>query len=53
MVIGPTTGVWEGFVTSMHDAKGDILKAEKGMFVSVPVDKKLRRSDKVYKIVKS
>lgn len=51
MVIGSTTGVYEGIITELRDSKGQIEKAGKGDLVAFPVDTKIRRRDKLYKIV--
>ena len=51
MIIGSTTGVYEGIVKELRDSKGPIKKAGKGDLVAFPVDTKIRRRDKLYKIV--
>ncbi len=50
-IIGPTTGVIE---TKVKEIRVDMEKAEtapKGSICSIPIDVKLRRADKIYKIV--
>ena len=53
LIIGPTTGVVELTATEIRVDLKPVLKAEKGVYCSIPVDlggqtEKLRRSDKVY-----
>lgn len=52
VIIGPTTGALYVDATSIHGNDGPVEKAEKGMFISIPVPEKIRPSDKLYKIVK-
>lgn len=53
MVVGPTSGVWESTVSELRDSQGNIEVASKGMVVSIPVGQRLRKADKLYKIVES
>lgn len=53
MVVGPTSGIWESTVSELRDGQGNIEVAEKGMVVSIPVGQRLRKADKLYKIVES
>ncbi|MBE2188250.1 MAG: U32 family peptidase [Candidatus Kapabacteria bacterium] len=53
MVVGPTSGVWESTVNELRDSQGNIEVASKGMVVSIPVGQRLRKADKLYKIVES
>jgi len=53
MVVGPTSGVWESTVSELRDAQGNIGVASKGMVISIPVGQRLRKADKLYKIVES
>ena len=53
MVIGPTTGVIEEKVTEIQKEKAAVSIAKKGEHISIPFSKKIRPSDKVYKIVTS
>ncbi len=53
LIIGPTTGVVELTATEIRVDLKPVLKAEKGVYCSIPVNlrgqtEKLRRSDKVY-----
>ncbi|MDT3740948.1 MAG: peptidase U32 family protein [Candidatus Kapabacteria bacterium] len=49
IVIGPTTGVWEGKATEIRKELLPVNNVEKGDIVSIPTDVVLRRSDKVYR----
>lgn len=49
IVIGPTTGVWEGKATEIRKELLPVNTVEKGDIVSIPTDVILRRSDKVYR----
>ncbi len=51
VVLGPTTGVYEDTITSLHGDDGVIEIAEKGILCSFPAKEILRRGDKVYKLV--
>lgn len=51
IVIGPTTGVLECTIEEMHGDNGKIQKAEKGQAFSIAVPEKVRRNDKIYRIV--
>jgi len=53
IITGPTTGVVEYTITEMmvDEVKAD--KAEKGMHITFPIPERVRRSDKLYKIVKT
>jgi U32 family peptidase len=53
MVVGPTSGIWESTVSELRDGQGNIEVASKGMVVSIPVGQRLRKADKLYKIVES
>jgi putative protease len=53
MVVGPTSGVWESTVIEMRDAQGNVDVASKGMLVAIAVGQRLRKADKLYKIVAS
>lgn len=52
LILGPTTGAIYFMVSEIHGDNGAIDKACKGSRVSVPVPKKIRPSDKLYKVVK-
>jgi len=51
MIIGSTSGVYEGKIIELRDSNGKVEKAGKGDLVAFPVDSKVRRRDKLYKIV--
>ncbi len=51
-IIGPTTGVYEGYATEIRLDRDPVEKAPKGSFCSIPVKSPVRRGDKLYKIVK-
>jgi putative protease len=53
MFIGPTTGVVEMIVAEMRYNDEIIENAERGWTISLPVPEKLRRSDKLFRIVDS
>ncbi|MFH1682727.1 MAG: U32 family peptidase [Candidatus Woesearchaeota archaeon] len=50
--VGPTTGYVEVVVSEIHDDNGKLETAKKGMVVSVKVDQKVRKNDKVFLIKK-
>ncbi len=51
IITGPTTGVVQTVVKEIRVNLGPVERALKGQVISVPVDVKLRRSDKLYKLV--
>jgi U32 family peptidase len=53
IITGPTTGVVQTTVKEIRYDLNSVEEGLKGQFVSVPVDLKLRRNDKLYKIVDS
>lgn len=53
LITGPTTGVLETTITEMRVNLKPVEMAKKGDRVSIPVDTKIRKSDKLYKIVKA
>jgi hypothetical protein len=53
IIIGPSTGVLELTVSEMHDDNGNIDSAKKGQIFAFPVPEKIRRNDKLYKLVES
>ncbi|KPK85839.1 MAG: collagenase [Bacteroides sp. SM23_62_1] len=53
LIIGPTTGVIQMVVKEIHTDNGPVEKAVKGENFSIPVDKTVRSSDKLYKLVKT
>lgn len=53
IITGPTTGYIETTVTSIKVNNIDSTKAGKGDIITIPVPEKIRRSDKLYKLVKA
>jgi U32 family peptidase len=51
IIIGPTTGVYNGTVQDIHLDSGPAVRAEKGDNVAFPVSETVRRGDKVYKVL--
>ncbi len=51
IITGPTTGVIEGTVTELRVELKNVNETSKGEMVSIPIDKQVRRSDKLYKMV--
>ncbi|MCI0512852.1 U32 family peptidase [candidate division KSB1 bacterium] len=52
LIIGPTTGVVELTVTSIHNVRREsVARAAKGELVGLPVPALVRRQDQVYKII--
>jgi len=52
MIQGPTTGNYELKVSEMRDDKGLTNSAKKGQVIGLKVDRKVRKNDQVYIIVK-
>lgn len=53
MIIGNTTGVYEMTINEIRIDNQTILTAQKGDTVSIPVDKTVRRGDKLYIFVEN
>jgi U32 family peptidase len=53
LIIGPTTGVIETIVEEIRIALDSVKSAPKGVRCSIPVGSKIRKADKLYKIVDS
>ncbi len=53
LVIGPNTGVIESVINEIHSDNGPVSFIKPGEKFSIPLPKKVRRADKLYKIVKS
>lgn len=54
LVIGQTTGAYEGVAEEIHNNNGTIVDiASKGELISIATSSKLRRGDKLYKLVKN
>ncbi len=52
LITGPTTGVVEGKVTSLHDtSKTPVSAASKGSLVSFPIQERVRPKDKLYTLI--
>ena len=51
IVTGPTTGVVQTVVDEIRVAMVGVEEGLKGQYISVPVDVKLRRSDKLFRVV--
>jgi len=52
LIIGPTTGVMEYEVKELHVDEKPAEFSPKGIKCSIPVPEKVRRADKLYRIVK-
>lgn len=52
-ITGPTTGLVKTVVTEIQMDKQSVEEAPKGSYISIPVDVKIRKSDKLYKIVEA
>ncbi len=53
LIIGPTTGAVETTVKEIRKDLKPVNFAQKGDVISIPVPEKVRRSDKLYKLVKT
>ncbi len=52
-ITGPTTGLVKTVVSEIQVDKQSVPEAPKGSYISIPVDTKIRKSDKLYKIVEA
>lgn len=52
-ITGPTTGLVKTIVEEIQLDMKPVSEAPKGSYVSIPVDTKIRKSDKLYKVVDS
>ena len=52
-ITGPTTGLIKTIVEEIQLDKHPVEEAPKGSYISIPMDTKIRKSDKLYKIVDS
>jgi putative protease len=50
-ITGPTTGLVKTIVAEIQLDKQSVDEAPKGSYISIPIDTKIRKSDKLYKIV--
>jgi U32 family peptidase len=53
MITGPTTGVFQSVIDEIRVELESVAEAGKGEYCSIPVSQKLRRSDKLFKVVDS
>jgi U32 family peptidase len=51
VITGPTTGVFQTVVKEIRFDMEPVAEGMKGQFISVPIETKLRRSDKLFKMV--
>jgi len=51
IIIGPNTGVIETEITEMHNDNGPVTSVYPGERFSIPLEKKVRRADRLYKMV--
>ncbi len=52
-ITGPTTGLIRTTVSEIQLDLKPVIEAPKGSYISIPLDAKIRRSDKLYKIVEA
>jgi putative protease len=52
-ITGPTTGLVKTTVAEIQLDKLSVAEAQKGSYISIPIDVKIRKSDKLYKIVEA
>jgi putative protease len=52
IISGPTTGVIQARVNEIRIDDSTVIKAKKGDHITIPVDHPVRRSDKLYKLVR-
>lgn len=53
LITGPTTGAVEAFANEIRVDLKTVDKAVKGQHISIPLEEKIRPSDKLYKIIKA
>jgi putative protease len=51
LIIGPTTGVLELTISELHNDYGKTDKVNKGEHFSISVPTKVRKNDKIYKVI--
>jgi putative protease len=51
IITGPTTGIVKTVVSEIQLDMKSVEEAPKGSYISIPIDTKIRKSDKLYKIV--
>ncbi|MDP2337861.1 MAG: peptidase U32 family protein [Bacteroidota bacterium] len=52
-ITGPTTGLVKTTVKEIQVDQQSVEEAPKGAYISIPIDTKIRKSDKLYKIVEA
>jgi U32 family peptidase len=52
-ITGPTTGLIKTTVSEIQLDNKPVIEAPKGSCISIPIDEKIRKSDKLYKIVEA
>lgn len=52
-ITGPTTGLIKTIVSEIQLDMKPVTEAPKGSYISIPMDTKIRKSDKLYKIVEA
>ncbi|HET6556281.1 MAG TPA: U32 family peptidase, partial [Prolixibacteraceae bacterium] len=50
-ITGPTTGLIQTIVEEIQLDQQPVTEAPKGSYISIPMDTKIRKSDKLYKVV--
>ena len=53
LITGPTTGVIETEISAMRVDDNEVKEANRGDEITFPLDKLIRSSDKIYKIVEA
>ncbi|MBN2273215.1 MAG: U32 family peptidase [Bacteroidales bacterium] len=53
LIIGPNTGVIETTIEEMHNDTGPVKSVNQGERFSIPLPRKVRRADKLYKMVEA
>lgn len=53
LISGPTTGVVQTKVSEIRFDEKPVQSVNKGQVISIPIEEKIRRSDKLYKIINS
>lgn len=51
LITGPTTGVIQTYITELRVNQLPVNKVSKGQIISMPVNEKVRRADKLYKVI--
>jgi putative protease len=53
LITGPTTGIIQTIVKEIRVGTKPVSDTRKGLSFSLPIDRQIRRSDKLYKIVEA